>query len=159
MRVEAFPTEIRPLDYGGPVERPFEAFPDSAVGTSIIARFKSVAARFPDRVAIQSQSSAMTYRELSELASRIGFALASATKGSDSPVGIMLDRDTRYPAAMLGVLSAGSAYATLNASHPFERNRTIVERAGICTWSQKVLHPTRPPGFVHRPLRSSISMH
>lgn len=133
MRVKAFPVELRPLDYGGPVERPFEAFPDSAVGTSIIARFKSVAARFPDRVAIQSQSSAMTYRELSELASRIGFALASATKGSDSPVGIMLDCDTRYPAAMLGVLSAGSAYAALNASHPFERNRTIIERAGICT--------------------------
>jgi amino acid adenylation domain-containing protein len=120
-------------DYGDPVEQPFEAFPASAVGTSIIARFEFVAARHAERLAIQSQSSSMTYRELSEFASRISSAVAAVAERRDRPVGIMLDRDTRYPAAMLGVLAAGSAYAALDASHPFERNRTIVERAGICT--------------------------
>ena len=125
-------SEYPTLDYGGPVDRPFEAFPESALHGSIVDRFEAIAERFPDRLAIQDQTSSLTYRELGTLVARISAATASAIDGRTGPVGIFLGRDARYPAAMLGVLSAGGAYAALDASHPVERNRMIVEQAGMC---------------------------
>ena len=125
-------SEYPTLDYGGPVDRPFEAFPESALHGSIVDRFEAIAERFPDRLAIQDQTSSLTYRELGNLVARISAATASAIDGRTGPVGIFLGRDARYPAAMLGILSAGGAYAALDASHPVERNRMIVEQAGMC---------------------------
>jgi amino acid adenylation domain-containing protein len=132
MRAVAGISEYPTLDYGGPVDRPFEAFPESALHGSIVDRFEAIAERFPDRLAIQDQTSSLTYRELGTLVARISAATASAIDGRTGPVGIFLGRDARYPAAMLGVLSAGGAYAALDASHPVERNRMIVEQAGMC---------------------------
>ena len=56
---------------------------------------------------------------------------ASVTSSRAGPIGIFLGRDARYPAAMLGVLSAGGAYAALDADDPVERNRAIARQAGI----------------------------
>lgn len=123
--------ECPSLDYGGPIDRPFEAFPESAVDASIVDRFEAIAQRFPDRLAIQGQSNSITYRELGVLVARIGAATEAVTSSRTGPIGIFLGRDTRYPAAMLGVLSAGGAYVALDADHPVERNRTIAEQAGI----------------------------
>ena len=104
----------------------------SALHGLIVDRFKAIAERFPDRLAIRDQTSSLTYRELGAVVDRICAATASAIDGRAGPIGIFLGRDARYPAAMLGVLSAGGAYAALDASHPVERNRMIVEQAGIC---------------------------
>jgi amino acid adenylation domain-containing protein len=120
-----------PLDYGGPIDRPFEAFPQSALDGSIIDRFETIVARFPDRLAIRDQSTSLTYWELSTLVARIGAATA-AKADRTGPIGILLGRDARYGAAMLGVLASGGAYAALDVDHPAERNRAIVQRAGIC---------------------------
>lgn len=119
------------LDYGGPVDRPFEPFPESAVNASIVDRFQAIVERFPGRLAIQGQSSTFNYRELNDLVARISAATAPAIGGRTGPIGIFLGRDTRYPAAMLGVLTAGGTYAALDANHPVERNRVIAEQASI----------------------------
>jgi amino acid adenylation domain-containing protein len=121
-----------PLDYGGPVDRPFEAFPPAALDGSIVDRFDAIVGRFPDRLAIRDLSASLTYRELGALVARIGAAVASAKHDRGGPIGILLGRDVRYPAAMLGVLAAGRAYAALDADHPVDRNRTIVVQADIC---------------------------
>ena len=125
-------SEYPTLDYGGPVDRPFEAFPELALHGSIVDRFEAIAERFPDRLAIQDQTSSLTYRELGVIVARIAAATASLIDFRTGPIGIFLSRDGRYPAAMLGVLSAGGAYAALDVSHPLERNRMIVAQAGIC---------------------------
>jgi amino acid adenylation domain-containing protein len=120
-----------PLDYGGPVDRPFEAFPESALDATIVDRFEKIAGRFPDRLAIQDLSNSLTYRELAALVAKIGAAVAAATVGCTGPIGILLEQDARYPAAMLGVLAAGGAYAALDPSQPAARNRAIIELAGV----------------------------
>jgi amino acid adenylation domain-containing protein len=124
-------SECRSLDYGGPVDLPFEAFPESALQASIVDRFEAIAKRFPDRLAIRSQSRSLTYRELSGLVAKIRAATASAAGSRSAPIGIFLGQDARYPAVMLGVLAAGGVYAALDADHPVERNRIIAEQAGI----------------------------
>jgi amino acid adenylation domain-containing protein len=128
---EARMAECLPADFGGPVDRPFEAFPESDVQASIVDRFEAIAKRFPDRLAIQDQANSFTYRELGALVARIGAATASLPGSSSGPIGILLGRDARYPAAMLGVLSGRGVYAALDTDHPVERNRAIAELAGI----------------------------
>ena len=124
-------TALVPLDHGGPVDWPFEAFPDSDVDASIIDRFEVIANRFPDRLAIQDQSTSLTYRELQTKVAKISAAVAKARMGRAGPIGILLEPDARYAAAMLGVLTAGAAYAALDPRHPAERNLAIIEHAGI----------------------------
>jgi amino acid adenylation domain-containing protein len=123
--------ECLSLDFGGPIDRPFEPFPERALDASIVDRFEAVARRHPDRLAIQDQANSFTYGQLAALVARIGAATASLANRSTAPIGILLGRDALYPAAMLGVLSGGGVYAALDADHPVERNRAIAELAGI----------------------------
>jgi amino acid adenylation domain-containing protein len=119
-----------PLDYGGPVGRPFEPFPDSALDGSVIDRFDAVARRFPERLAIQDLTCRLAYSELAAMVDRIAAVTNAAIAGRAGPVAILLNSEARYPAAMLSVLAAGRPYVPLDAGHPIARNRLIAEQAG-----------------------------
>jgi fengycin family lipopeptide synthetase E len=118
------------LDHGGPVDRPFEAFPYSALEGSIVERFEAVTRRFAERLAIQDLTSRMTYSELAAMVNRIAGVTTAATVGRAGPVAILLKSEARFPAAMLGVLASGRSYVPLDASQPMARNRLIAEEAG-----------------------------
>jgi amino acid adenylation domain-containing protein len=119
-----------PLDYGGPVDRPFEPFPSSALDGSIIDRFDVIAHRFPERPAIQDLTCCLTYSELADMVDRIAAVTNAAIVERPGPVAILLKNEAHFPAAMLGVLAAGRAYIPLDAGEPIARNRLIAEQAG-----------------------------
>ena len=119
-----------PIDYGGPVDRPFEPFPYSVLEGSVIDRFYDVAARFPERLAIQDLTCCLTYCELAALVDRIAAVTTAATAQSAGPVAILLKSEARFPAAMLGVLAAGRGYVPLDADQPMARNQLIAQQAG-----------------------------
>ena len=119
-----------PLDYGGPVDRPFEPFPSSALDGSIIDRFDVIAHRFPERLAIQDLTCCLTYSELADMVDRIAAVTNAAIVERPGPVAILLKNEAHFPAAMLGVLAAGRAYIPLDAGEPIARNRLIAEQAG-----------------------------
>jgi amino acid adenylation domain-containing protein len=121
-----------PIDFGGPVDRPFDAFPRSALDGSIVDRFEMIVQRFPDRLAIQDHSGFITYRDLARLAWSICAAIVSEAAGRQGPIAILLNNDARYIAAILGVLGAGRSYVPLDPSAPHERNRLIAMQAGVC---------------------------
>ena len=50
---------------------------------------------------------------------------------------ILLPRDVRFPAAMLGALSAGRGYVPLDVDNPIERNRQIAVRSGAAEFTTK----------------------
>jgi len=125
-------SEYLPIDYGGPVDRPFEPLSDFDLTGSVIARFEAIALRFSDRLAIRDDAASLTYAELGTLVERIALATQAATAGRPGPVGILLQREARFPAAMLGVLTASRAYLPLDADHPVEHNRRLVTEAGVC---------------------------
>jgi fengycin family lipopeptide synthetase E len=122
--------ECLPIDHGGPVDRPFEVFPSSALERSIIDRFGPTARRFSSRVAVSDTVRQLTYAELASLADRIAVATAASVAERPGPVAILLLRDVYFPAAMLGVLAAGRGYVPLDASNPIERNRLIATQSG-----------------------------
>jgi amino acid adenylation domain-containing protein len=131
--VEPMPgPECPTTDHVGPVDRLFEAFPDSALYASIVERFEAIVERFPDRLAIEDQLTSLTYRKLGVLVARISAGIASTTAHRVGPIAILLDRDARYVAAMLGVLTAGRAYVPLDDDFPAERNALIVSKAAVC---------------------------
>jgi amino acid adenylation domain-containing protein len=123
-----------PLDYGGPVDRPFESFPDSTLDRSIIDRFEQTARRFAARIAIADTVRHLTYAELARLVTRITAATLQIVDGRPGPVAILLPRDACFPAAMLGVLAAGRGYVPLDVSNPVERNRLIATQSGAAAF-------------------------
>jgi amino acid adenylation domain-containing protein len=121
--------ECRPIDYGGPIDRPFESFPCSALEGSIIDRFDTTARRFSSRIAVSDCARRLTYADLAILVDRIAAAIAVAVADRPGPVAILLPRDVLFPAAMLGVLAVGRGYVPLDASNPIERNRLIATQS------------------------------
>jgi len=122
-----------PLDHGGPVDRPFERFPASALAHSITQRFFATAQHFAASLALSDATRSLTYAELSALVERIAAATATAAVAADrcGPVAILLPSEVSYPAAMLGALASGRGFVPLDPSNPDERNRLIAERAGV----------------------------
>ena len=118
-------SECLPIDHGGPVDRPFEVFPYSALESSVLDRFDAVVSRFPERLAIQDTTRRLTYTELAAMVDGIAAAVIAATAGRAGPVAILLRSEARFPAAILGVLAAGRAYVPLDADQPVARNQLM----------------------------------
>jgi amino acid adenylation domain-containing protein len=125
-------SEYLPIDHGGPIERSFEPISNADLTSSVTARFDSIALRFSDRLAVRDHAAALTYTELRTLVERIAVATQAAVATRPGPVAILLQREARFPAAMLGVLTAGRAYLALDADHPVEHNRRLTTEAGVC---------------------------
>src|SRR5262249_30154525 len=127
---DAVATDLMPLDYAGPVDRPFEEFPASALASSISDRFDAIVRRFSARLAIQDASISLTYGELGGLVDRIATTINFAVADRPGPVAVFMNPNAHYQAAILGVLTAGRGYVPLDISHPIARNKLIVAQSG-----------------------------
>ena len=126
----------------------------SAHAGSLIERFRKQVAATPDAAAVTSAGGTWSYRDLDEHASRLAARLCRAGVAADKPVAIYLPRSLELPAAILGVLAAGSGYVPLDPTLPIERLATMVAIAGcgiVVTDGQlaalvATLHTRLPPG-------------
>ncbi|MGW4464799.1 amino acid adenylation domain-containing protein [Micromonospora sp. NPDC004704] len=89
---------------------------------------ESIAARFPDEVAIVEGDGHLTYASLMENAARVGAALRERGVGRGDIVAISLPRGTAAITAMLGILHAGAAWLPLDRDHPQARRTRILDR-------------------------------
>ena len=106
VRTASAATESVPIDHGGPVDRPFEPFPCSALERSIIDRFEAVARRFSTRVAVSDCARSLTYADFATLTDRIADASfathAAAICASVRPRASSVIRWTKYSPASGG---------------------------------------------------------
>ncbi|MFJ2028579.1 amino acid adenylation domain-containing protein [Streptosporangium sp. NPDC087985] len=86
------------------------------------------AVRRPHAPAVVDADGVLTYGELAGWSRRVAAALIPAAAGAC--VGVCLPRDRYLPAALLGVLLAGSAYVPLDPGHPLQRLRHQVDDSG-----------------------------
>jgi amino acid adenylation domain-containing protein len=86
------------------------------------------AVRRPHAPAVADTGGVLTYGELVDRSRRVAAALGPAAAGAC--VGVCLPRDRYLPAALLGVLLAGSAYVPLDPGHPLQRLRHQVDDSG-----------------------------
>jgi amino acid adenylation domain-containing protein len=89
--------------------------------------FEEAARARPRAIAVESQTSAVTYAELDAEANRLAHALRARGAGPGVRVGICLERGVPLVSALLGVAKSGAAYVPLDPAYPAERLQKIAE--------------------------------
>lgn len=94
-------------------------------------RFAAIAANRPDAVAVEFGDARQSYADLQGASGRIAAALGAAGVRPGEVVGLRLPRCLLLPAALLGILRAGSAYLPLEPDLPAARRRALLSDAGV----------------------------
>lgn len=75
----------------------------------------------PDAVAVLDGDRSLTYRELDARANRLARWLAGRGIGTESLVGVALDRSADLVVCLLGILKSGAAYLPIDPAYPGRR--------------------------------------
>ncbi|MBP1312458.1 amino acid adenylation domain-containing protein, partial [Paenibacillus sp. 1182] len=99
-------------------------------GHSLSERFEEQAERNPERIAVVSGATALTYTELNERANQLARVLRAEGVEADQPVGVLLERSADILVSILGVLKAGGAYVPMDTMYPQERIDYMLQNSG-----------------------------
>lgn len=91
--------------------------------------FEEIVNSYPDRVALTSGASSMTYRELNDRANDVAEHIAQRNIPVQSFIGILTHRNFDVITAILGVLKAGCAYVPMDPAYPPDRISYILNDA------------------------------
>ena len=131
---------------------PFVPFEEDSLQGTIVSRFESQVKAGPDRLAIRSPTSKLTYREVDALATRLAATLLASRGEVEEPVALVFEHDGPLFAAMLGVLTVGKFYVPLDPSYPSERLRYMLDdaQAAVVVSSRACLSMARELAGVER---------
>jgi amino acid adenylation domain-containing protein len=108
----------------------FEEFPPAAVEQTLAARFTTIVARHPGKVAVAGRELSLTYAELDGASSALAEELLDRGGDGEQPLALLLDQGPRFALAFLAAVKAGAIVVPLDPTHPPERQRWIVREAG-----------------------------
>lgn len=118
-------------------------FPEEA---TVQALFERQARRTPDSIAVECESTRLTYRELDQRASRLAAHLQSLGAAPGALVGVCVERSVEMVVAVLGILKTGAAYVPLDPAFPAARLALMIEDAKMpLIVTQSALTSTLPP--------------
>jgi amino acid adenylation domain-containing protein len=100
--------------------------------------------QMPEAIALICGRDHLSYRELNGRANRLANYLRRQGVGSESAVGICLERSLEMVVSILGVLKAGGAYLPLDPSYPKQRVRYMLEDS----WTTLVLSGQRDKAWL-----------
>jgi non-ribosomal peptide synthetase component F/thioesterase domain-containing protein/acyl carrier protein len=125
---EGLELEPRPLDWNGPVDRPFLPPVPQDLELPIIQQLERVVRRQADRVALSDARSSVSFVQLWESICGLGETIAASTRPGEL-VGLLLPDGVLHPLAMLACLAAGRPFLALDSHHPREWVEQIVREA------------------------------
>jgi amino acid adenylation domain-containing protein len=85
----------------------------------------------PSRVAVEDDESQLTYEMLDSRAVRLADRLERLGIGPGTRVGVLLERSTDLPVAILAVMKAGAAYLPLDPTYPDDRLRFMLDDGNV----------------------------
>ena len=91
--------------------------------------FEAAVEKQPEAVAISYEGGSLTYSQVNAHANRLAHYLRAVGAGTETLVGILLERSPQTLMALLGVLKAGAAFVPLDPSYPRERLAFMVQDA------------------------------
>lgn len=91
--------------------------------------FEAAVEKHPEAIAISYEGGTLTYSQVNAHANRLAHYLRSVGVGTESLVGILLERSAQTLVALLGVLKSGAAFVPLDPSYPRERLAFMVQDA------------------------------
>ena len=104
-----------------------------------------VVQRSPNSLALGTDSERLTYSELNLKATQFAHHMQALGVGSESPVGICLQRSADMIVALLATMKAGGAYVPLDPAFPVDRLQAMAEDAGLVLLvTHSELLPTLP---------------
>ncbi|MFI0980552.1 amino acid adenylation domain-containing protein [Streptomyces sp. NPDC021093] len=95
----------------------------------VLTRFRQAVRTWPDRIAARCGDTSLTFRELDRESDLFADALAAEGVGSGSVVAVRLPRNTGFLATVLGVWKLGAVFLPIDAAHPDQRVRFMLENA------------------------------
>jgi amino acid adenylation domain-containing protein len=112
---------------------------------NVLEMFAKCVSLSPNQVAIESDGEPVTYAALNERANQLGRYLQRFGVKTETLVGLCMDRSAEAVVAMVGVLKAGAAYVSLDASCPPDRLRHLLAGTQVvCTQSKLAERCGRP---------------
>ncbi|WDE02122.1 non-ribosomal peptide synthetase [Thalassomonas actiniarum] len=93
--------------------------------------FAQQVSKTPDNIALVSENSQLSYRELDESANRLARYLSAQGVKKESFVGVCLNRSPEMVVAVLAILKAGGAYVPLDPGYPEARLQHILTDTGV----------------------------
>jgi amino acid adenylation domain-containing protein len=97
---------------------------------TITSRFDQELAVVPDKLALVTDESSLTYRSLDFKASRIAAALALLSSQRDQPIALFMKDEAARMAAMLGALKASRIFIPLASDSPEKWLTQVIEDSG-----------------------------
>ncbi len=85
----------------------------------------------PERVAVELGAAQLSYGELERWSNRVAHRLRRLGVGTDTLIGVYMERSLELIVGILGILKAGGAYVALEPAHPVERLRLMAENAKL----------------------------
>ncbi|MGW8367652.1 MAG: alpha/beta fold hydrolase [Gammaproteobacteria bacterium] len=94
---------------------------------ALTERFLETVSRHRDKLAVESETSALTYGDLETRAVRLADQIhARGQAGNrDKPIAVLMNHDVGLIVALLGILLAGRSYLPLGPSSPVNRLRSL----------------------------------
>ncbi|WP_071189200.1 non-ribosomal peptide synthetase [Trichormus sp. NMC-1] len=80
----------------------------------------------PDNIAVVYENQKLTYQELNNSANQLAHYLQSLGVGTETLIGICIERSPLMVIAVLGILKAGAAYVPIDPNYPPERKAFIL---------------------------------
>jgi amino acid adenylation domain-containing protein len=108
-------------------------FMDYLKEESFLALFEKQVELVPHAPAAIYGEEQLTYRELNERANQLGHHLRSLGVGTETLVGICMQRTNQMVVGLLGILKSGGAYVPLDPQYPTERLKFMLQDAQIRT--------------------------
>jgi amino acid adenylation domain-containing protein len=106
---------------------------------TIIFLFDEQVARTPEAIALVSGEQRLSYRQLDARVTQLAQRLQSLGVGTESLVGVFMDRSLGMVVALLAILRAGGAYVPLDPDYPHERIAFMLEdsRASVVLTTER----------------------
>ncbi|QIS09871.1 non-ribosomal peptide synthetase [Nocardia arthritidis] len=94
------------------------------------APFERLARDYPERSALITSGTTLSYGQLNERADRFAAHLVRLGAGPDTPVGVLVERSAELVVALLGALKCGAPFIPLDRRMPFARVQDVLRAAG-----------------------------
>ncbi|MFJ9559187.1 non-ribosomal peptide synthetase [Streptomyces fuscichromogenes] len=93
--------------------------------------FDDTVARYPERVAVRDERTALTYRELASRSADLARRIRGLGVGRGDLVGVYLQRSADVFVVLLAVLRAGAAYVAIDSRYPDARRDLMLRLSGV----------------------------
>lgn len=112
------------------IDKQFIPFAKHEVEQSIQRRFAGQVREYPDKIAIKTKDSTLTYDQLDRTSSRIANTILAEIGQGEEPVALLTGAVDLQIASMLGTLKAGKFYVPIDTAHINSRDRRILNDCG-----------------------------